>query len=87
MSSKKTVSLSEKYRKEELDKAEQWRLEAENTLRISKGKQPLLKISDLDKEEADGPHGGIDSEDPLLKEAGETLVDFIKFVQEKITSK
>ena len=87
MSSKKTVSLSEKYRKEERDKAEQWRLEAENTLRISKGKQPLLKISDLDKEEADGLHGEIDSEDPLLKEAGETLVDFIKFVQEKITSK
>jgi len=89
LSKRKTVSLSEQVRKKELDEAEKWRLELENTLRSSKGLPPLEKISDLDKEEATAaPHGNTDKgEDPLLDEAGQVMIDFIELLNKNVAKK
>jgi carboxyl-terminal processing protease len=86
MSNKDIVSLSEAARKKERDEADKWRLELENKLRLSKGKPPLEKISDLNIEETRAPHGSIKDDDPLLKEAGEVLVDFIDLYISKVVT-
>lgn len=79
---KKEVSLSEKLRKQEKKEAEDKRLDLENNLRRSKGEPPLEKYDDLAKEEAERSHGeaGIDDDDPVLLQAGETLIDFISYL-------
>ena len=86
---KKTISLSEQKRKKELEEADQWRLEWENNLRLSKGKPPLEKLSDLDEDEAEEAHltqTEIDVDDPLLVEAGEVVVDFIELLVKNIVN-
>ena len=88
LSKKKTVSLSEKIRKNERDAAEQWRLDLENTLRASKGLPPLEKIADLNKEDSAAPHGNAENgDDPLLDEAGEVMVDFIELLSKNVAKK
>jgi carboxyl-terminal processing protease len=84
MRQKKEVSLSEETRRKERDEAEKWLLQLENKLRLSKGEEPLEKISDIEKEKGIGvPHGENESkDDPLLKEAGEVLIDFITLGQD-----
>jgi carboxyl-terminal processing protease len=79
MRQKKEMSLSEQTRKKERDEAEKWLLQLENKLRLSKGEQPLEKISDMEEEEMiDAPHRSDEAkDDPLLNEAGEVLVDFL----------
>ena len=87
---KKTISLSEQKRKKELEEADQWRLELENNLRLSKGKPPLEKLSDLDEEEAEEAHLSqteIDVDDPLMIEAGEVVVDFIELLVKNIVNR
>ena len=56
----------------------------ENKLRLSKGEPPLEKIPDMAEEEGLGTaHADNESkDDPLLKEAGEVLVDFINLGQD-----
>jgi carboxyl-terminal processing protease len=83
MRQKKEVSLSEKKRRKERDEAEQWLLQLENRLRLSKGEPPLEKLSDMEEDEEIGvAHGDNESkDDPLLNEAGEVLVDFINLGQ------
>ena len=87
---KKTISLSEQKRKKELEEADQWRLELENNLRLSKGKPPLEKLSDLDEDEAEEAHltqTEIDVDDPLMIEAGEVVVDFIELLVKNIVNR
>jgi carboxyl-terminal processing protease len=90
LSEKKTISLSEQIRKKELEEADQWRLELENNLRLSKGKPPLEKLSDLDEDEAEKAHltqTEIDVDDPLMIEAGEVVVDFIELLVKNIVNR
>jgi carboxyl-terminal processing protease len=81
---KKEVSLSEQTRRKERDEAEQWLLQMENKLRLSKGEPPLEKIPDMAEEEGLGiAHADNElKDDPLLKEAGEVLVDFVSLGQD-----
>jgi len=82
MSRRKEISLSVETRRREREKTDRWRLELENNLRLSKGEPILEKISDLKKEETGLPHNSkVDTEDPIVIEAGEILVDFIDFLQ------
>jgi hypothetical protein len=88
MSSKKEISLSEATRKNELEEADRWLLELENTLRLAKGEPPLEKISELkDDETADLHNSTVDIKDPVVIEAGETMVDFIKLLEQQTASR
>ena len=88
MRQKKTVSLSEQKRKEELEVADQWRLKLENTLRLSKGEPPLEKLSDLHEDEVVDAHASaIDIKDPLMIEAAEVAVDFIELLWKNIANR
>ena len=88
MSSKKEISLSEATRKNELEEADRWLLELENTLRLAKGESPLEKISELkDDETADLHNSTVDIKDPVVIEAGETMVDFIKLLEQQTASR
>ncbi len=84
MKNKKNISLSEETRKKEREEADAWRLELENSLRLSKGEPPLQKISDLKEEEPRVPHNSkVDTKDPVVIESGEIMVDFIEVLQKK----
>jgi carboxyl-terminal processing protease len=88
MRQKKVVSLSEQKRKKELEEADQWRLELENTLRLTKGEPPLEKLSDLNEDGADGAHSSaIDVKDPLLVEAAEVMVDFVELLKKNVVQR
>jgi carboxyl-terminal processing protease len=88
MTNKKEISLSEITRKNELEEADSWRLELENALRLSKGEAPLEKISDLKEDEDEVLHNAtVDVKDPVVIEAGETMVDFIKLLEQKTASR
>ncbi|KPK00481.1 MAG: peptidase S41 [Desulfobacterales bacterium SG8_35] len=88
MSNKKAISLSEKTRREERVEADKWRLELENALRVGKGEPPLEKISDLKEDGARDSHNAkVDVKDPEVIEAGETLVDFIEFLDKRAASR
>ena len=81
---KKIVSLSEEKRKKEFEEADQWRLEQENALRLSKGKPLLENLSDLNEDKGIGHLSSeIDVNDPLVVEAAEVVVDFIELVKRK----
>ena len=82
MRKKKEVSLSEQVRKKERDEVEEWRLNLENALRLSKGVAPLEKFSDITEEESVDSHGKKKTDDPLLDEAAEVLVDFVKLYED-----
>jgi len=88
MRQKKIVSLSEQKRRKELEEADQWRLELENTLRLSKGEPPLDKLSDLSEDEAGGAHSSaIDVDDPLMVEAAEVVVDFVELLKRNVVQR
>jgi carboxyl-terminal processing protease len=79
---KKEVSLSLATRRKEREEADAWLLELENNLRASKGEALLQDIAALKEVEAGSAHAsGIDTADPLVLEAGETMVDFLQFLQ------
>ena len=84
MRQKKEMSLSEETRRKERDEAEKWLLQLENKLRLSKGEEPLEKISDMEEEEGIGVSHSEDEskDDPLLQEAGEVLIDFVTLGQD-----
>jgi carboxyl-terminal processing protease len=85
MGQKKQISLSEKTRKKERAELDHWRLELENTLRLGKGEPLLEKLSDLKDEELMGhQEQEVNKNDPLLIEAGEVMVDFIKYLTKKV---
>ena len=85
---KKTVSLSEQKRREELEVADQWRLELENALRLSKREPPLEKLSDLQEDEVGDAHSSaINVKDPLMVEAAEVAVDFIELLWKNIANR
>jgi carboxyl-terminal processing protease len=84
MKNKKNISLSEETRKKEREEADKWRLELENSLRLSKGEPLLEKISDLKEEQPRAPHNSkVDAKDPVVIESGEIMVDFIEVLQRK----
>ncbi|MGB5882974.1 MAG: carboxy terminal-processing peptidase [Desulfobulbales bacterium] len=88
MRNKKEISLSEKTRKKEQEEADKWRLESENTLRLSKGEPPLDKVADLKEDAAMDLHNAtVDVKDPVVIEAGETMVDFIELLEKKTASR
>lgn len=74
-----TISLNIETREIERKETEKRRLDLENQRRIAKGMKPLetLKSSEDDKKEKSEDK----SEDALLKEGGEILVDFINLNQ------
>ena len=72
----------------ELEEADQWLLELENTLRLTKGEPPLEKLSDLNEDGADGAHSSaIDVKDPLLVEAAEVMVDFVELLKKNVVQR
>ncbi len=84
MTGKKEISLSEKTRIKEREEADKWRLDLENTLRLSKGEPSVAKISDLHEEEGLDPHSAkVDVKNPEVLEAGEVVVDFIELLEKK----
>lgn len=88
MRQKKIVSLSEQKRRKELEEADQWRLELENTLRLTKGEPPLEKLSDLNEDKADDAHSSaIDVKDPLMVEAAEVVVDFVELLKKNVVQR
>ena len=88
MRQKKIVSLSEQKRRKELEEADQWLLELENTLRLTKGEPPLEKLSDLNEDKADDAHSSaIDVKDPLLVEAAEVVVDFVELLKKNVVQR
>ena len=88
MRQKKIVSLSEQKRRKELEEADQWRLELENTLRLTKGEPPLEKLSDLNEDKADDAHSSaIDVKDPLMVEAAEVMVDFVELLKKNVVQR
>ena len=85
MANRKEISLSELTRKKERQESDQWRLDLENTLRLGKGEPLLEKLSDLEEDEiAAHQDSGVNTEDPLLIEAGEVIIDFIRLLQRKV---
>ena len=71
-----TISLNIETREIERKETEKKRLDLENQRRIAKGMKPLetLKAGEDDKKDKSQDK----SEDALLKEGGEILVDFMK---------
>jgi carboxyl-terminal processing protease len=88
MRNKKEISLSEETRKKEQEDADKWRLELENALRLGKGEPPLEKVADLKEDDVMDLHNStVDVKDPVVIEAGETMVDFIELLEKKTASR
>ena len=69
------LSLNEARRRAENAEHDQWRLDLENALRIARGEPELASLDELDELEFDDEYPA--SDDPLLVEAGEILLDLI----------
>lgn len=79
---KQHLSLNEQQRRQEKAEEDAWRLALENALRTAKGEPALASLDDLENEEpaAEEEDAEADAtEDPMLVEAGEVLLDFIGF--------
>lgn len=74
-----TISLNIETREIERKETEKKRLDLENQRRIAKGMKPLDSLKSGDKDKKDD--SGDKSEDALLKEGGEILVDFMTLNQ------
>ena len=77
------ISLNRLTRESEKAEYERWRLDLENTLLLAKGEEPIESIDDLDSvddppdpslSDADAPDA---VEDPMLRETGRILLDYI----------
>ncbi|MFK7915502.1 MAG: carboxy terminal-processing peptidase [Pseudomonadales bacterium] len=79
------VSLNESLREQEKAADDAWRLTLENTLRKSKGEELLADLDALTAEaeaEAAADEDDTDpSEDPLLRESGQVLLDYLELSQ------
>ncbi len=86
--SDKELSLNESTVRKEREAAEQWQLQVENERRNAKGLPPVDKLSEL---EVDRDHQGKPkdiSQDAILRESGEVLLDLIGMVApERIAGK
>ncbi|MXW49010.1 MAG: tail-specific protease [Gammaproteobacteria bacterium] len=75
------LSLNEAERRRQKAEEDAWRLEVENTLRLAKGLSPLKDLDELEAE--DDPADEDEADDPtneaVLAEAGEVLLDLIGF--------
>ena len=69
------LSLNEAQRRAENDENDRWQLDLENALRKAKGEPELASLDELD--EPDYSEESAASDDPLLVEAGEILLDLI----------
>jgi len=72
------LSLRESTRTDEKESEDSWRLTLENDLRLAKGEEPVESLDALEEllnEETDEEPDP--SEDPLLTESGQILLDFI----------
>ncbi|MFP6815251.1 MAG: carboxy terminal-processing peptidase [Pseudomonadales bacterium] len=76
---KTQLSLNESRRQQEKDAEDSWRLNLENTLRITKGREALESLDALDeeREHATDEDAKDASKDAMLREAGNILVDYI----------
>ena len=78
MSAYGSMDTALEARKKERQEADAWRLQVENLLRRSRGEFPLEDIGELKEEMGVNIHDtSLDVTDPLVIEAGETMVDFI----------
>ena len=75
------LSLNEAERRRQKAEEDAWRLEVENTLRLAKSLPPLKDLDELEAE--DDPADEDEADDPtneaVLAEAGEVLLDLIGF--------
>jgi carboxyl-terminal processing protease len=75
------VSLQQSVRAQEKVSEDQWLLDLENGLRVAKGEEPVESLDALDelrKAEQEADEEPDPSEDPLLTESGNILLDFIR---------
>ena len=77
---KTSISLHEKTRKKEKEELEKWRIDLENKRRKVRGEKPIKSMEELEKEN-DPYHDKKDDDkeyDPMLVEAENILIDYIK---------
>ena len=80
-----TVSLNEKSRRNEKTQDDAWRIQIENQRRIAKGE---AQIATLDEISLDRIPSNTDlASDPMLKETGNILLDYIGLSQGSVNSK
>ncbi len=72
-----TISLNSKTRETERKEMESRRLGLENKRRVAKGLEPLKELSDDEKDDDKSDKEKDSSQDALLHEGGEILVDFM----------
>ena len=72
------ISLNRDTREQERDAYEDWRLAVENELLVAKGEAPALTLDELDDAARDPADLG---EDPMLRETGLILLDYIGMAQ------
>jgi carboxyl-terminal processing protease len=74
------LSLKESVRTEQKAAEDQWLLDLENELRLAKGEEPVASLDALDElreAEREADEEPDPSEDPLLTESGNILLDYI----------
>ncbi len=79
------LSLNEAVRKKEKEQDDAWRLELENGLRKIKGKEPLASLDELEEEEDAEAEEEVEedpSEDALVRETGEVLLDLLNLTRQ-----
>ena len=76
------ISLHRQTREEQKASYESWRLDLENTLLAATGEAPIESLDELDAE-TDAAHGeGRGEDDPMLRETGRILLDYIRLSQQ-----
>ena len=76
------LSLNEDVRTAEQARDEAWRLQLENALRKAKGEEPLASIEDLEEANAAREDEEDPSDDAMIRESGEILVDYIQLTRQ-----
>ncbi len=72
------ISLNRETRDREKAEYEDWRLDLENTLLLANGEEPVASIEELNAvEEEEGDAAPDPLEDPMLRETGQILLDYI----------
>ncbi len=78
-SQRTSLSLNESVRAAEQEQDEAWRLNLENALRAAKGEEPLESLEQLDDvAAAEADEEQDPSEDAMLRESGNILVDYMQ---------
>lgn len=87
--SQKTISLKESTRKKEREEAENLRLKLENMRRSIQGEKVLANVSELeevDEDEIPDPEDKKNKFDPVMTEAEQIFLDYIRTTEKMIAS-